>query len=85
MVVRDSWSIGERVETLSPYTLCFRKVPNLLREKAVEYFAYVWAHGGAQVDEDEIAEFLPPRLFGEIAVEIHMDTLKKVKLFEVVL
>lgn len=64
-------------------TLYSRKVPNLLRKKAVEYFAYVWAHGGAQVDEEEIAEFLPPRLFGEIAVEIHMDTLKKVKLFEV--
>uniref|UniRef100_A0A1I7U889 Cyclic nucleotide-binding domain-containing protein n=1 Tax=Caenorhabditis tropicalis TaxID=1561998 RepID=A0A1I7U889_9PELO len=63
--------------------MIYRKVPNLLRKKAVEYFAYVWAHGGAQVDEEEIAEFLPPRLFGEIAVEIHMDTLKKVKLFEV--
>nr|pir hypothetical protein F14H8.6a - Caenorhabditis elegans [Caenorhabditis elegans] len=62
--------------------MVYRKVPNLLRKKAVEYFAYVWAHGGAQVDEEEIAEFLPPRLFGEIAVEIHMDTLKKVKLFE---
>ncbi|KAF1750820.1 hypothetical protein GCK72_017371 [Caenorhabditis remanei] len=62
--------------------MVYRKVPNLLRKKAVEYFGYVWAHGGAQVDEEEIAEFLPPRLFGEIAVEIHMDTLKKVKLFE---
>ncbi|CAL2045901.1 unnamed protein product [Caenorhabditis brenneri] len=62
--------------------MVYRKVPNLLRKKAVEYFTYLWAHGGAQVDEEEIAEFLPPRLFGEIAVEIHMDTLKKVKLFE---
>ncbi|ULT91122.1 hypothetical protein L3Y34_009025 [Caenorhabditis briggsae] len=62
--------------------MVYRKVPHLLRNKAVEYFGYVWAHGGAQVDEEEIAEFLPPRLFGEIAVEIHMDTLKKVKLFE---
>ncbi|CAD6191566.1 unnamed protein product [Caenorhabditis auriculariae] len=60
----------------------YRKVPHGLHVKAVDYFTYMWVHGGAQVDEEEIAEFLPPRLYGEIAVEIHMETLKRVKLFE---
>ncbi|KAK6022408.1 cyclic nucleotide-binding domain protein, partial [Ostertagia ostertagi] len=30
----------------------------------------------------EIAEFLPPRLYGQLAVHIHMETLRRVKLFE---
>lgn len=31
----------------------------------------------------EIADFLPPRLYGQLAVHIHMETLRRVKLFEV--
>ncbi|CAB3397419.1 unnamed protein product [Caenorhabditis bovis] len=62
--------------------MVYRNVPGGLRKKAVQFFAHIWNHGGAQVDEEEIAEFLPPRLFGDIATEIHLETLKRVKLFE---
>lgn len=30
-----------------------------------------------------IADFMPPRLYGQLAVHIHMATLRRVKLFEV--
>ncbi|WKX93064.1 hypothetical protein Q1695_010807 [Nippostrongylus brasiliensis] len=62
--------------------MIYRKVHRFLQRKAVQYFAYTWSHGGGQVDEQEIAEFLPPRLYGQLAVHIHMETLRKVKLFE---
>ncbi|KJH45139.1 cyclic nucleotide-binding domain protein [Dictyocaulus viviparus] len=59
-----------------------RKVDQFLQQKAKDYFIYSWSHGGGQVDEEEIAEFLPPRLYGQLAVHIHMETLRRVKLFE---
>ncbi|CAJ0608047.1 unnamed protein product [Cylicocyclus nassatus] len=62
--------------------MIYRKVHRLLQRKAVEYFSYTWAHGGGQVDEEEIEEYLPPRLYGQLAVHIHMETLRRVKLFE---
>ncbi|CAI4224586.1 unnamed protein product [Auanema sp. JU1783] len=62
--------------------MVYRKVHTILQRKAVDYFSYMWTHGGAQVDESEIAEFLPPRLYGQLAVHIHMETLQRVKLFE---
>ncbi|ETN73983.1 cyclic nucleotide-binding domain protein [Necator americanus] len=62
--------------------MIYRKVHRYLQRKTVEYFSYTWAHGGGQVDEEEIAEFLPPRLYGQLAVHIHMETLRRVKLFE---
>ena len=34
------------------------------------------------MEEEEIADFLPPRLYGQLAVHIHMQTLRRVKLFE---
>uniref|UniRef100_A0A912M2H8 Cyclic nucleotide-binding domain-containing protein n=1 Tax=Haemonchus contortus TaxID=6289 RepID=A0A912M2H8_HAECO len=62
--------------------MIYRKVQSFLQRKALEYFAYTWSHGGGQMDEEEIAEFLPSRLYGQLAVHIHMETLRRVKLFE---
>ncbi|RCN42935.1 cyclic nucleotide-binding domain protein [Ancylostoma caninum] len=62
--------------------MIYRKVHRYLQRKTVDYFSYTWAHGGGQMDEEEIAEFLPTRLYGQLAVHIHMETLRRVKLFE---
>uniref|UniRef100_A0A183GG23 Cyclic nucleotide-binding domain-containing protein n=1 Tax=Heligmosomoides polygyrus TaxID=6339 RepID=A0A183GG23_HELPZ len=62
--------------------MIYRKVHRRLQRKAIEFFTYTWSHGGGQVDEEEIADFLPPRLYGQLAVHIHMETLRRVKLFE---
>ena len=35
------------------------------------------------MEEEEIADFLPRRLYGQMAVYMHMETLRRVKLFEV--
>ncbi|VDM55857.1 unnamed protein product [Angiostrongylus costaricensis] len=62
--------------------MIYRKVHRYLQKKTVDYFVYSRTHGGGQVDEKEIAKFLPPRLYGQLAVHIHMETLRRVKLFE---
>ncbi|RCN44281.1 cyclic nucleotide-binding domain protein [Ancylostoma caninum] len=62
--------------------MMYRKVHRYLQRKTVDYFSYTWSHGGGQMDEEEIAEFLPTRLYGQLAVHIHMETLRRVKLFE---
>ncbi|KAE9417543.1 hypothetical protein Angca_005203, partial [Angiostrongylus cantonensis] len=61
--------------------MVYRKVHRYLQEKTVDYFVYSWTHGGGQIDED-VTEFLPPRLYGQLAVHIHMESLRRVKLFE---
>uniref|UniRef100_A0AC34F2X9 Cyclic nucleotide-binding domain-containing protein n=1 Tax=Panagrolaimus sp. ES5 TaxID=591445 RepID=A0AC34F2X9_9BILA len=60
----------------------FRKVHPLLVRKIVHWYEYSWKEGSAKVDESTIAESLPSRLHGQLAVHIHMDTLKKVALFQ---
>ncbi|KAK0411839.1 hypothetical protein QR680_005872 [Steinernema hermaphroditum] len=59
-----------------------RKVASTLQHRIVNWFSFMWADGQAKVDEKAMADFLPDRLHGELAVDVHMSTLKKVKLFE---
>lgn len=60
----------------------FRKVNSLLARKIVHWFEYSWKEGNAKVDESNLISSLPSRLHGQLAVHIHMDTLRKVALFQ---
>uniref|UniRef100_A0A914PZU6 Cyclic nucleotide-binding domain-containing protein n=1 Tax=Panagrolaimus davidi TaxID=227884 RepID=A0A914PZU6_9BILA len=60
----------------------FRKVHPLLVRKIIHWYEYSWKEGSAKVDESTLADSLPSRLYGQLAVHIHMDTLKKVALFQ---
>uniref|UniRef100_A0AC34Q2V6 Cyclic nucleotide-binding domain-containing protein n=1 Tax=Panagrolaimus sp. JU765 TaxID=591449 RepID=A0AC34Q2V6_9BILA len=60
----------------------YRKVNTLLERKIIQWFEYVWKNGTAKFDETTITECLPPRLKGQLAVHIHMETLQKVALFK---
>ncbi|GMR34239.1 hypothetical protein PMAYCL1PPCAC_04434, partial [Pristionchus mayeri] len=59
-----------------------KKVPERLQGKVVHYLGHIWTSGKMNVDERAIADFMPPRLYGQLAVHIHMATLRRVKLFE---
>ncbi|GMT34192.1 hypothetical protein PFISCL1PPCAC_25489, partial [Pristionchus fissidentatus] len=59
-----------------------KKVPEKLQGKVVHYLGHIWREGKMNVDEKAIADFMPPRLYGQLAVHIHMTTLRRVKLFE---
>ncbi|KHN86956.1 Cyclic nucleotide-gated cation channel alpha-3 [Toxocara canis] len=62
--------------------MIYRKVPLKLQTRVINWFGYTWEEGQAKVDEEAIAEFLPGKLYGHLAVYIHMDNLRRVKLFQ---
>ncbi|VDK48023.1 unnamed protein product [Anisakis simplex] len=59
-----------------------REVPSQLQTRIIDWFAYTWAEGQAKVDEKAIAKFIPGKLYRQMAVFIHMENLRRIKLFE---
>ncbi|CAJ0569231.1 unnamed protein product, partial [Mesorhabditis spiculigera] len=57
------------------------QVPQQLQQKIIRYLTYIWGQGQIGVDEKAISDFLPNRLYGHMAVHIHMETLRRVPLF----
>lgn len=48
--------------------------------RVIKWFDYLWNNGKAQ-DEREVLRYLPDKLRAEIGIQVHMDTLKKVRIF----
>lgn len=48
--------------------------------RVIKWFDYLWNNGKAQ-DEREVLRYLPDKLKAEIAIQVHMDTLRKVRIF----
>ena len=57
-----------------------RKVSKDLEDRVIKWFDYLWNNGKAQ-DEREVLRYLPDKLKAELAIQVHMDTLKKVRIF----
>ena len=57
-----------------------RKVSKELEDRVIKWFDYLWNNGKAQ-DEREVLRYLPDKLKAELAIQVHMDTLKKVRIF----
>lgn len=62
------------------FNLQVRKVSKDLELRVIKWFDYLWNNGKAQ-DEREVLRYLPDKLKAEIAIQVHMDTLKKVRIF----
>ncbi|XP_022087663.1 cyclic nucleotide-gated channel rod photoreceptor subunit alpha-like isoform X1 [Acanthaster planci] len=58
-----------------------RKVPDVLQTRVKKWSDYAWSRTQA-LDDQTFLEILPPRLRAEIAIHVHLETLKKVKIFE---
>lgn len=52
---------------------------NLLQ--VIRWFAYTWARSGA-LDEERVLSALPDKFKAEIAIRVHMETLKQVRIFQ---
>ncbi|XP_067120097.1 cyclic nucleotide-gated channel alpha-3-like isoform X1 [Centruroides vittatus] len=61
--------------------LTHKKVPPSLQIKVKKWAEYSWSRTQA-TDESRLLHMLPERLRAEIAVHVHLDTLRKVKIFE---
>ncbi|XP_062305763.1 cyclic nucleotide-gated channel rod photoreceptor subunit alpha [Osmerus eperlanus] len=68
-----------RIDAIKQY-MSFRKVTKDLEKRVIKWFDYLWTNKKA-VDEREVLKFLPDKLRAEIAINVHLDTLKKVRIF----
>ena len=59
-----------------------RKVSKELENRVIKWFDYLWTNKQS-LDEERITGVLPDKLKAEIAIHVHLDTLKRVKLFQV--
>lgn len=59
----------------------FRKVDKELEERIIKWFDYLWANRQT-LDEDAVTAILPDRLKAETAIHAHLETLKRVQLFQ---
>jgi len=58
-----------------------RKVPSNIQVKVIKWFDYLWLSQKSS-DEEKSINCLPDKLKGEIAIHVHLDTLKRVEIFQ---
>ncbi|XP_067833672.1 cyclic nucleotide gated channel subunit alpha 2a [Heptranchias perlo] len=69
-----------RVDAIKHY-MQFRKVSKEVEARVIKWFDYLWANK-KNVDEREVLKNLPDKLKAEIAINVHLETLKKVRIFQ---
>ncbi|KAM8848407.1 cyclic nucleotide-gated channel alpha-2-like [Synchiropus picturatus] len=73
-------SFQTKVDALKHY-MHFRNVSRALEQRVIRWFDYLWTNQKT-VDEQEVLRSLPSKLRAEIAINVHLDTLKKVRIFQ---
>lgn len=58
-----------------------RRVPTGIQNKVIKWFDYLWLTQKSS-DEERAINCLPDKLKGEIAIHVHLDTLKRVEIFQ---
>nr|XP_031547877.1 cyclic nucleotide-gated cation channel alpha-3 isoform X2 [Vicugna pacos] len=69
-----------KIDSIKQY-MQFRKVTKDLETRVIRWFDYLWANKKT-VDEKEVLKSLPDKLKAEIAINVHLDTLRKVRIFQ---
>lgn len=69
-----------RMDAVKQY-MVFRKVSKELEERVIRWFDYMWSNKQS-LDEGQVLASLPDKLKAEIAIHVHLDTLKQVKIFQ---
>nr|XP_045585363.1 cyclic nucleotide-gated cation channel subunit A-like [Procambarus clarkii] len=59
----------------------FRKVSKDLETRVIKWFDYLWSNKQS-LDEEGVLRSLPDKLKAEIAIHVHLDTLKQVRIFQ---
>jgi hypothetical protein len=57
-----------------------RRVSRDIEGRVIKWFDYLWSEKQS-LDEETVTAILPDRLKAEIAIHVHLETLRKVKLF----
>ncbi|XP_060043482.1 cyclic nucleotide-gated cation channel alpha-3 [Erinaceus europaeus] len=69
-----------KIDSIKQY-MQFRKVSKDLETRVIRWFDYLWVNRKT-VDEKEVLKSLPDKLKAEIAINVHLDTLRKVRIFQ---
>nr|XP_020830733.1 cyclic nucleotide-gated olfactory channel [Phascolarctos cinereus] len=69
-----------KIDAIKHY-MQFRKVSKEMEAKVIRWFDYLWTNKKT-VDEREVLKNLPAKLRAEIAINVHLSTLKKVRIFQ---
>ena len=69
-----------RMDSVKQY-MEFRRVSKELEGRVIKWFDYLWSNKQS-LNEEDVLEALPDKLKAEIAIHVHLDTLKQVKLFQ---
>jgi len=69
-----------KMDAIKQY-MSFRKVGKDLEHRVIKWFDYLWSNKQS-MDEQSVLEMLPDKLKAEIAIHVHLDTLKKVRIFQ---
>ncbi|KAM4696088.1 cyclic nucleotide-gated channel alpha-2 [Rhinophrynus dorsalis] len=69
-----------KIDAIKHY-MQFRRVSKELEAKVIRWFDYLWTNKKT-VDEREVLKNLPDKLRAEIAINVHLETLKKVRIFQ---
>nr|XP_046159254.1 cyclic nucleotide-gated cation channel alpha-3-like isoform X2 [Oncorhynchus gorbuscha] len=69
-----------KIDSIKQY-MQFRKVSKDLEVRVIKWFDYLWTEKKT-CDEKEVLKNLPDKLKAEIAINVHLDTLKKVCIFQ---
>ncbi|XP_071848017.1 cyclic nucleotide-gated channel cone photoreceptor subunit alpha-like isoform X2 [Apostichopus japonicus] len=68
-----------KMDSIKQY-MNMRKVSRDLEARVIRWFDYLWSHNKS-LDEETILQSLPEKLRAEIAIHVHLDTLKRVSIF----
>lgn len=69
-----------KIDSIKQY-MQFRKVSKDLEVRVVKWFDYLWTEDKT-CDEKQVLKNLPDKLKAEIAINVHLETLKKVRIFQ---
>ncbi|KAK3510937.1 hypothetical protein QTP70_027826 [Hemibagrus guttatus] len=69
-----------KIDSIKQY-MQFRKVNKDLEVSVVKWFDYLW-RADKIGNEKEVLKYLPDKLKAEIAISVHLETLRKVRIFQ---
>ena len=71
----------ERIDAVKSY-MELRNVSKQLQERVIKWFENSWTNNGGLDEQLIFQEFLPENLQAEIAINIHLETLRRVHIFQ---
>lgn len=77
---QESAEFQERLDGVKQF-MENRKVHRHLQKRVIKWFNHIWSQKQTN-DEDAMLQKLPPKLRAELAIQVHLETLRRVRIFQ---